>query len=332
MNDFQKEIIYELVNIFARKINITNQDEINNIIDKLCSMDINDSIDYILVLLNDLLIRRIITKDDIYENAHFIIKLNQEKYNSVNDLIERLNYIKGMNMEYPSMPLSENHKLIIEAFDSFNKLINGKFDCYYTGGLMCYIATNRKLERYHGDLDLLINEQQLVDLKALVDSSDNFEFISNMEHKEVSGHEYKIVYKDTMMSIGLFLFERQADNSITTKEYYIEHKDGNRQIFVDEHHLSKNYTDMSYSNLIRYHNNYPYKMVSLERIYNAKKNLRPKDSHDAETIKNDIDMMIDYNLDVERKNNFDIRHKVCIQSVIHEIESSIKKENNKQHK
>lgn len=34
------------------------------------------------------------------------------------------------------MSLSDNHKLVIEAFDKFNQMIGTKFDAYYTGGLM----------------------------------------------------------------------------------------------------------------------------------------------------------------------------------------------------
>ena len=220
MNELQKQTITKLVYTFAQKAKITNQNEITNTINRLCSMNINDSIDAILVSLNDLLNKKLITKDDIFSNVASIIMLNNEKYKSASDLIERLNWIKNMNMEHPSMSLSENHQLVIETFDKFNELLNGNLDCYYTGGLMGYLATNHRLERYHGDLDLFINEQQLIALKELVDSSQDFDFVSNMDHKEVNGHEYKIVYKGTPMSIGLLLFERQPDHSITTKEYY----------------------------------------------------------------------------------------------------------------
>lgn len=327
MNEIQKKVITQLVYVFAQKVNINNQDEIIDTINKLCSMNIDDCIDTILVSLNDLLNRKLITRDDVFSNIDLIIQLNPKKYKSSSDLIERLIWIKGMNMEYPIMPLTENHQLIIEAFDSFNELLGGNFDCYYTGGLMGYLATGHKLERYHGDLDLFINEQQLVALKELVDTSPNFDFVSNMHHKEEHGHEYKIVYKGTPMSIGLFLFERQSDNSITTKEYYFENQNSNRQLFVDEHHLSKEYTEMTFSNQLREHNGIPYRMMSLERIYNSKKNSRPKDRYDAQIIKNNVDMLIDYRLDVERKNNFHINHKPVTQSMIQIIEQLMQEQN-----
>ena len=326
MNELQKQTITKLVYTFAQKAKINNLNEIIDTINRLCSMNINDSIDAILVSLNDLLNRKLITQEDIFSNVDSIIMLNNEKYKSTSDLIERLNWIKNMNMEHPSMSLTENHQLVIETFDKFNELLNGNFDCYYTGGLMGYLAINHQLERYHGDLDLFINEQQLIALKELVDSSQDFAFVSNMDHKEVNGHEYKIVYKGTPISIGLFLFERQPDYSITTKEYYFENQNINEQLFVDEHHFSKEYTNMSFPNQIREHSGIPYRMMSLESIYNSKKNSRPKDRYDAQIIKNNVDMMIDYKLDVEKRNNIDINHKPTNKSIIQTIEQLIQEQ------
>ena len=328
MNEFQSGIITHIVYTFAEKANITNQDEICRTINRLCSMSLNDSVDAILVSLNDLLVREMITQDDIFANVELILQLNPKDYTSTKDLIDRLNLIKGMNAEHPSMTLAENHQLVVEAFDRFNKLIQGRFDCYYTGGIMCYLATGHQLERFHDDLDLFINLQQLMSLKDLVDSSTDFTFVSNMDHKEVNGHEYKIVYKGTSMSIGLFLFERLSDNSIISKKYYYDSQDGNKQLFVDEHHFSKNYTDMAFSNLVRYYNGTSYRMMSLESIYNSKKNARPKDRYDAGVIKGHVNMTIDYMLDIERKNNFYENHKIVSHSLIYTIEQMLQEQNN----
>ena len=185
-------------------------------------MDINDAIDRILVSLNDLVNRKIIIVEDVFDNIDMLVKLNHKKYQSSEVLIQRLNWIKEMNMENPQLSLTQNHELVIKVFDKFNELIQGKFDCYYIGGLTGYLATGHVLERYHGDIDLFINEEQLITLKELVDSSSDFEFVSNMNHKEINDHQYKITYCDIHMSIGLFLFERKSNMSITTKEYYFE--------------------------------------------------------------------------------------------------------------
>lgn len=316
MNNAQKKILREIIDVFAKKNNMMSIIEIESAINILASMPVDYAIDNIIVTLNDWLKLGAISLRDIFENYHLILLLNPEKYKSVDDLIKRLTHIKEMNMEHPSIPLSENHRLVIECFDKFNELINNRFDCYYVGEIMGYFATNTPLERYHGDLDLFINEEQLVQLKWLIDLSSEFSFVSNMKHKEVQSHEYKITYKDTPMSIGLFLFERNLDNSITTKEYYYEEA----ALFVDEHHFSKRYTDLVLSDEIRNHNEIPYKMFSLEYIYNSKKSNRSKDIHDANVIRENIDELIDYKIDVEKRNNYDIKHKPCTNSIIQTIE------------
>ena len=332
MNLNEKKRIANLVYTFADKANITNREEIDKTIDRLCLMSINDSIDAILVSLNDLLARKAITQEDIFDNVKLILELNPNEYKSIDDLINRLNFIKGMNMEHPNMSLTENHELVVTIFDKFNELILDKFDCYYTGGLMGYLATNHKLERYHSDLDLFINEKQLIMLKKLVDYSDDFNFVSNMDSKGINGHEYKIVYKDTEMSVGLFLFERRFDKGITLKEYYYEGQKDEKQLFVNEHHFSKDYTYMTFSDEVRYHNGIPYKMVSLESIYYSKKGSRPKDRYDANIIKNYIDMNIVNKFDIEGKNNFDIKHKPVSDSIVNITGQMIQGEDKKDFK
>ena len=212
--------------------------------------------------------------------------------------------------------LSDNHRLVIEAFDKFNQIIGTKFDAYYTGGLMGYLATNHPLERYHSDLDLFINEKQLHSLYELINESDEFEFISNMNNKEENGHEFKIQYKETPMSIGLFLFERKPNDEIVIKEYYHKDKNPSEELLVNEKHLAPNYAKMVFSNDIRLHNNIPYRMQSLESIYNAKKNSRPKDRYDASIIKDSVDLMVDYQLDTQKQDNYEVKAKTSNNSII----------------
>ena len=123
MDQDKNRLITELVYTFSKMANISDKNEIDNIINRLCYMNIDDAIDNILILLNDLYQRKIINLDDIYSETGNIIKLNPEKYRSVDDLIGRLNWIKGMNMECTKMSLDENHRLVIETFDKFNELV-----------------------------------------------------------------------------------------------------------------------------------------------------------------------------------------------------------------
>lgn len=327
MDKVKKELLKNIVYKYAELSKITDTKMCDNLIEKLSTLNTDDSIDAILVSLNSLLNRKILSVDDILSNVNLILLLNPDKYHSADDLIARLNWIKGMNLEYPKMPLTENHRLVIETFDRFNELIKTNFDCYYTGGLMGYLATGHSLERYHGDLDLFINEEQLFTLYELVQSSDDFEFVSNMDHKEVNGHEYKITYKGTPMSIGLFLFSRLPNQELVLKEYYYLNQDPNQDLYVDEHHLSGRYASMMFSNELREHNGSFYKMQTLESIYNFKKNSRPKDRYDANIIRGFIDEQIDYRLDNEKQDNYDINHQIAINSVVQRMEETMKNKN-----
>lgn len=324
MNELQKEQIKKVIYTFATLSNISDKQLCDNLINRLISMNIDDVMDYLIVSLSDLVSRGALKQDDVFSNANLLISISPEKYSSTDDLMKRLNWLKSMNMEHPQMPLSENHKLVIESFDKFSQIIGTNFDAYYTGGLMGYLATNHQLERYHGDLDLFINEEQLLTLYDLIKQSEDFEFISNMNHKEENGHEFKIQYKGTPMSIGLFLFERKPDNEIVIKEYYHANNNQDEELLVNEQHLAPEYAQMIFSEQVRQHNGIPYKMQSLESIYNAKKNSRPKDRYDASIIKDSVNLMVDYNLDTKKQNNYDVKRKNADVSIVAKLEKKIK--------
>lgn len=322
MSEIQKEQIKKIVHTFTKLANVNNENICNDLINRLSVMNEEDVIDYLVVALSDLAEKGQVKADDIFSNIGLITSLS-EKYSSKDDLMTRLNWLKSMNMTHPQMPLSENHKLVIEAFDKFNQIIGTNFDSYYTGGLMGYLATSHPLERYHGDLDLFINEEQLEALYEIVMQSEDFEFISNMDHKEENGHEFKIQYKGAPMSIGLFLFERKPNNEIVIKEYYHLNNNPSEELLVNEQHLSPEYAQMIFANDIRNHNGIPYRMQSLESIYNSKKNSRPKDRYDATIIKDSINLMIDYQLDTQKQNNYDVKRKDANDSIVALMERKV---------
>ena len=82
------------------------------------------------------------------------------------------------------------------------------------------MTSNHKLGRYHGDLDIMVNERQLVKLRERIKNSNDFDFIDNMINKiQEDGHEYEIAYKYGPMSIGRFLFDRNDDGAVTQNAY-----------------------------------------------------------------------------------------------------------------
>ncbi len=329
MDDSRKEIIKDIVYKYASLAKINNNEMCDNLVERLSSLNADDCIDAIIISLYRLYDRRLLTEKDIFSNVDLILSLNSSKYHTKDDLISRLNWIRSMNLEYSEMPLTENHKLVIEVFDKFNSLIGTGFDAYYTGGLMGYLATNHPLERYHGDLDLFINEDQLEELYHLVQNSDEFEFVSNMDHKELNGHEYKVSYKGAPISIGLFLFSRLPNKEVVLKRYYYPKHDKDLGLFVDEHHLSSEYASMMFSNQIKEHNGTYYKMQTLESIYNAKKKSRPKDKYDANIIKDFVNLNIDHKLDTEKQDNYDVNNQSAENSKVQQMEVIIENQRGK---
>lgn len=114
-----------------------------------------------------------------------------------------------------------------------------------------------------------INDKQLRD--NLIERLSKMNIDDVMDHKKQNGHEFKVQYKGTPMSIGLFLFERNPDDEIVIKEYYHFNNNPNEKLLVNEKHLAPEYAKMIYSKQVRQHNGIPYRMQSLESIYNAKK-------------------------------------------------------------
>ena len=321
-----KKKVQDIVTKYANLAHITDEKALEGIINDISSKAPDDAIDAIIGSLISLLNKGALTEEQILSNAGLILNLNPEKYKTTEDLVSRYKWLKSMNMVHTQMPLEENHKLVIEAFDKFNELIETDFDAFYTGGLMGYLATNHELERYHGDLDLLINEEQLEELRKRIEESKDFQFVSNMDHKEVNGHEYKITYKDTPMSVGLFLFSREADGGIITKEYYYPNQNTSETLRVDEHHLTPVYVSIMFDENIHEHNGIPFRMQSLESIYDAKKNGRPKDRYDADIIRDSVDMGIVEKYDEEKQFNYDVNGVVAAGSVVDRMESRLKRE------
>ena len=299
MNERQIEIIKSVVNRYADLAHLNNQNMRDDIIAKLSSMNEQDAIDFIVVSLSDLVSEGRAKVEDVLNNIGNLTELS-EKYPTKESLMERLKWLNSMNLDHPDMPLQENHELVLEVFDKFNYLIGTNFDAYYTGGLMGYIATNHPLERYHGDLDVFINEEELPRLFELINQSEDFEVYTNMDHKEANGHEFAVRYKGTPMTVGLFLFERKPDNEMIIKEYYHKDYNPNNEVLYNAQHLDPEYAKLCFSDTIREHNGIPFRMQSLESIYNSKKSSRPKDRYDANLIKDSIDLNKEAEIDKRR--------------------------------
>ena len=321
--------IEKIVNKFAELADVNNPEMVDKLVSDLSVMNENDVLDSLIKIIYSRLEQGELDRDDVLSNLDLLAGISDD-YPTKKEVYGRFEWLSSMNMLHTNMSLTDNHETIIEVFDEFNKLIGINFDAFYTGGLMGYFATNHKLERYHSDLDLFINENQLKELYNLVKNSPDFSFVDQLDDKsenspgKMAGHEFKITYKDTPISVGLFLFERKENDEVVIKEYYHSVNDPENDLLVTEKHLNPEYAKLAFSNEIREHNGISYKMQSLESIYNAKKNGRPKDRYDADIIREFIDLSIDARLDYLKTENYDVHRKNADYSVVSEFDKTIK--------
>lgn len=291
MENNKVDIVNNIVKDIADILGETKNTKIEKKVSALLGMETEDLVDHLLVSITKNVDNGKIKKDDAIKIVDkYITKLMPEKYPSVEALISRVKWLQEMNILDMKMPLTENHKMVLEVFDKINELLGKDFDYYHTGGLMGYIATGKPLERYHGDLDLFINEEELFELKKVIDNNPDFRFISSLETKENNGHEFSLIYKDCPIEIGLFLFERTEKNEMVIKKYYYKDKDTNTTLLLDEKHVTKEYSELAFprDNYLE-HNGIPYRVQSLEAIYLSKVDRRPKDKYDAKVIEDKID-------------------------------------------
>lgn len=178
-----------------------------------------------------------------------------------------------------------NHKLILELFDKFNMLLSdNNIDHYYTSGILPYVLTGHSLVRYHHDLDVFINMDDLERLENICEDY-NFIFRRQLGDRDdgTERRTLKTYYKGLDIPITLFMFVREKDGSITQKDYYFTE---NGELFVEDIFNSKKCAELSFSEEMYYHNNIPYKSISIEALYLSKISMnRPKDIEDCKIMK-----------------------------------------------
>lgn len=288
MNEETKQKLQKLINTLTKIYNEKNtqkisRSQVNEIIENLSKLDKETIMDSLILKI----IKRIngweLTHDEVLSNIELLFNIDPENYKNVNDIINRYNYLKEIWLDKVPITkntneiLKENHNNVIEVFDNFNKLIEElSIDYFYTWGLVWYFWTNTELERYHWDIDICLNVDDLEKVKTFLQENKNswFKFIDNLKNKWEHGHEYMIQYWDNPILIGLFLFKKS--DKISRVEYDL--KKNWRIIETESPMDSTEIEDWKF-------NNTSYKRQSLKSIYDSKKDSsRPKDKHDVKIL------------------------------------------------
>ena len=236
-----------------------------------------------------------------------IEKLNiiASEYNiPIGNLFKRYKWLKDMKIDPNKIHLEENHQQIYKIFDEYNKMLNeNNIEYYYTSGILSYLLVDRELERYHHDLDIFVNMEDLTKLEQVCNDY-YFSFERKIGDREDGTKRVmlKMYYKDKMdIPITVFMYVRENDNSIIQKDYFI---DKNGQNCVEYIYNSPSISELSFSNCPNFHNEIKYYSITPEALFLCKSGNRPKDIYDCAVFKHIIDINKLKKLEESFKNNF----------------------------
>lgn len=218
-----------------------------------------------------------------------LLELSKKNNISVAQLYQRYNWLKSMDINPNIIHLKENHELIYKIFDEYNKMLNeNSIEYYYTSGILSYLLVNKELERYHHDLDIFINMEDLEKLEKKCEEY-GFSFERKLGYRSDGTKRImlKMYYKNFKeIPITVFMYVRENDLSITQKDYFFN-DDG--EPCVENLYNSSEIAKLSFSDIPRVHNNIKYYSITLEALYLSKLNNRPKDIYDCNIFKKNID-------------------------------------------
>ena len=271
---------------------------------------INDlsQITYVLLMNND----------ELYDYALATIRdINPEICPSVEEMKVILTKLFS-NEKKGNMSLEENHKLINESLIKFTSLFNQYgIDYYIVGALPCFIKTGQQLFRYHDDIDIMVNEEDLptvFEIMKLVGYEfydDRFPSVERFKEMEKNKPPHTVLAQNPYneFHLGFFTFKREKDNSITMREY--SHKMEGDSVVIDllERKLTPIGTTLRYDEEPIKYLCTSFKTSAVESVYKLKQyTRRPKDIMDTRRLQPFIDLnkMEDLNknpaINVEYKN------------------------------
>lgn len=179
-----------------------------------------------------------------------------------------------------NMSMEENHELVKTSLMKFCTLFNqAEIDYYIVGALPCFLKTNQPLFRYHDDIDIMINEDDIPRVIEILEET-NYEFhddrFPTLERfyemqKDEPPHTVLAQNRENEFHLGFFCFRREADNSITMREY--SHRLENGEVVVDvKERLSEPIgTSLRYDETPTIYNGVGFRTSSLESVYSLKK-------------------------------------------------------------
>lgn len=250
---------------------------------------------------------------ELSQIVYRILGNNEEKYNYCLEVIRNINPeicppVEEMKIRLSkmfsnevegNMSLEENHRLVNESLVRFTTLFNQYgIDYYIVGALPCFLKTGQQLFRYHDDIDIMINEDDIPKVAGIIELSgykfhdDRFPSLERFQEMEQNKPPHTVLAQNphNEFHLGFFTFRRELDNSITMREY--SHRLENGEVVVDvlERQSEPIGTGLRYDEKPTEYMGTRFRTGTIESIYALKEyTRRPKDITDMQKLEPFVD-------------------------------------------
>ena len=236
---------------------------------------------------------------ELYDYSLEVIRsINPQICPSIEEMKNRLSKMFS-NEVAGNMSLEENHRLVNESIVKFTKLFNQYgIDYYIVGALPCFLKTGQQLFRYHDDIDIMINEEDISKVAEIIELSgyqfhdDRFPSLERYQEMEQNQPPHTVLAQNpnNEFHLGFFTFRREQDNSITMREYSHRLKDGEVVVDVLERQSDPIGTELRYDENPTEYMGSTFKTSTIESVYSLKGyTIRPKDITDMQKLEPFID-------------------------------------------
>lgn len=303
MSDEEQRKLQEAVNLIAKSI--ATPEQLQQVEIKYQQFSSLDS------ALNELMMDTYNSykEDDLMRNYYFEYLKNRFSmdYKNVLEMEQKVQDNLAKNIQLGNMDLDQNHQLVESTLVQLCTRLNAlEVDYYLVGALSCYIATKTPLVRYHDDIDIMLNEEDIEKAVMAMQGTDydfedkrynNEKYFDSSEKRVKGEHELVAQNKNNEFHIGFFPFIRGKEGEIVSRNYYQTNENGETVTMICERPSSLEQTQLSYNETPVEYNGTSFKMSSLESVYNIKNHTkndpgREKDAYDVTMLENSG--MIDY--------------------------------------
>ena len=239
------------------------------------------------------------TNEELYNYSLEVIRnIKPEICPPIEEMKDRLSKMYSNEVE-GNMSLEENHRLVNESIIRFTTLFNQYgIDYYIVGALPCFLKTGQPLFRYHDDIDIMINEEDIPKVAEIVELSgyqfydDRFPSLERYEEMEKNKPPHTVLAQNpnNEFHLGFFTFRREQDNSITMTEYSHRLEDGEVVVDLLERHSDPIGTELRYDDNPTEYMGTSFRTSTVESVYALKGyTRRPKDITDMIKLEQFID-------------------------------------------